>query len=132
MTENNDRQVTFSKTTKFKGTLRFKGQLCIQGLFDGTIESEGDLHVDKGAQVKADTIRVNAITVQGNVNADIFAGGKADLKSGAEVHGDLTAGQLRIADGVLFEGRCSMANTNETIEIFSRPIPEIKAEMRHG
>jgi hypothetical protein len=49
---------------------------------------------------------------------------------GSEVHGDIRAGRLRIADGVLFEGRCSMINEGNEAEIFSMSTPEIKAALR--
>jgi cytoskeletal protein CcmA (bactofilin family) len=46
------------------------------------------------------------------------------------VKGDLSAARLRIADGVLFEGQCSMAGLDKDVEIFSRPTEEIKAELQ--
>jgi cytoskeletal protein CcmA (bactofilin family) len=45
------------------------------------------------------------------------------------VQGDVIAARLRIADGVLFEGQCSMTSVDKEVEIFSRPIEEIKAEL---
>jgi cytoskeletal protein CcmA (bactofilin family) len=55
---------------------------------------------------------------------------KVDMLSGAEVHGDVTAARLRIADGVLFDGQCSMTAVDKEVEIFSRPTEEIKAELQ--
>lgn len=125
------RIVTLSDTTSLKGVLRFKQTLCIRGKFNGTIEAQqGDLIVEKGAAVEADSIRVTNIAVYGSVTAPVHAGDKIDLYTGAEVRGDLVAGRLRIADGVLFEGKCSMIDTGKEVEIFSRPTAEIKAELR--
>jgi cytoskeletal protein CcmA (bactofilin family) len=121
---------TLSKTTKFKGILHFDGLICIMGRFDGTIEAKGDLIVGKGAQVDCDHILVNSITVHGMVNSNINAKDKVDLMSGSEVQGDIRAGRLRIADGVLFEGRCSMINESSEAEIFSMSTSEIKAVLR--
>ncbi|MDR2467571.1 MAG: polymer-forming cytoskeletal protein [Spirochaetaceae bacterium] len=123
--------VTFSETTSFTGVLRFKETLKIQGKFTGTIDAKaGELIVDKGAVVKADSINVTSITIYGTVHAPIRAEDKIDLYTGAQVHGDLVAGRLRIADGVVFEGKCSMIDADKEVEIFSRPTAEIKAEFR--
>jgi cytoskeletal protein CcmA (bactofilin family) len=54
------------------------------------------------------------------------------MLQGAEVRGDLSAARLRIADGVLFEGQCSMTGVDKEVEIFSRPTEEIKTELRRG
>jgi cytoskeletal protein CcmA (bactofilin family) len=52
------------------------------------------------------------------------------MMSGAKVTGDVSAAKLRIADGVLFEGKCKMTNIEKDIEIFHRPIEEIKADLQ--
>lgn len=127
------RIVTLSDTTSLKGVLRFKETLCIRGKFNGTISANpGNLIVDKGAVVEADSIDVTNITVHGTVEAPVRAEDKIDLYGGAKVHGDLVAGRLRIADGVIFEGKCSMIDADKDIEIFARPTAEIKAELRRG
>jgi cytoskeletal protein CcmA (bactofilin family) len=122
--------VVLGDRTSFNGFLRFKETLCIRGKFKGTIEATGALIVDKGAVVEADHISVSSLTVSGVVAGTVHALDKIDLLSGAEVRGDITAARLRIADGVLFEGQCSMTGVEKDVEIFSRPVAEIKAELR--
>jgi cytoskeletal protein CcmA (bactofilin family) len=124
------RVVVLGASTAFNGFLRFKETLKIQGKFRGTIEATGALIVDKGAVVEADRISVSALTVYGTVVGAVRAIDKVDMLSGAEVHGDVTAARLRIADGVLFEGQCSMTGVDRDVEIFSRPTEEIKAELQ--
>ena len=124
------KMVVFGNSTSFSGNLVFKDALCIQGKFKGTIDASGDLIVDKGAVVEADRISVASLLVYGTVIAAVHAADKIDLFPGAEVKGDLTAARLRIADGVLFEGQCSMTGINKDVEIFSRPTEEIKAELQ--
>jgi cytoskeletal protein CcmA (bactofilin family) len=123
-------KVIFGNTTSFNGLLRFKETLCIQGKFKGTIEATGALIVDKGAVVEADHISVTSLIVHGTVIGAVQAMDKIDMLSGAEVRGDLSAARLRIADGVLFEGHCSMTGVEKEVEIFSRPTEEIKAELQ--
>ena len=124
------RVVVFGNSTSFNGILRFKESLCIQGKFKGTIEASGALIVDKGAVVEADHISVTSLMVYGTVIGAVHAVDKIDMFPGAEVRGDLSAARLRIADGVLFEGQCSMSGISKDVEIFSRPTEEIKAELQ--
>ena len=125
--------VTLGKETSFSGILKFHETLRVQGKFKGTIDASGALIVDKEAEVNADRIAVSSLVVYGTVIGNVHAQDKVDMMSGATVKGDVTAARLRIADGVLFEGQCSMTNVDKEVEIFSRPAEEIKAElMRTG
>ena len=121
--------VNFGPSTAFNGYLKFKDTLCIRGKFRGTIEATGALIVDKGAVVETDHISVLSLVVHGTVVGAVHAVDKVDLMSGAEVRGDISAARLRIADGVLFDGMCSMTGIDRDVEIFSRPTEEIKAEL---
>ena len=128
--KNSSQVVVFGNSTSFNGHLKFKESLCIQGKFKGTIDASGALIVDKGAVVEADRISVSSLMVFGTVIGAIHAQDKIDMFPGAEVKGDVTAARLRIADGVLFEGQCSMTGISKDVEIFSRPTEEIKAELQ--
>jgi cytoskeletal protein CcmA (bactofilin family) len=121
--------VVFGPGTAFSGLLKFKETLCIQGKFKGTIEAAGALIVDKGAVVEADHIYVTSLVVYGKVIGAVHALDKVDMQTGAEVRGDVSAVRLRIADGVIFQGQCSMTGIEKDVEIFSRPTEEIKAEL---
>jgi cytoskeletal protein CcmA (bactofilin family) len=124
--------VVLGKTTSFTGILKFETSLRIQGSFRGTIDAKGDLIVDKDAVVDADHISVNSLTVYGSISGNAHAVDKVDMMSGAKVHGDVSAAKLRIADGVLFEGRCKMTNIDKDVVIFHRPTEEIKAELQRS
>jgi len=121
--------VVLGKTTSFTGILKFNTTLRIQGIFRGTIDAKGDLIVDKGAVVEADHITVSSLTIYGSISGTVHALDKVDMMSGAKVQGDVIASRLRIADGVLFEGKCKMTNIEKDIEIFHRPTEEIKADL---
>jgi cytoskeletal protein CcmA (bactofilin family) len=124
--------VVLGKTTNFTGFLKFATTLRIQGKFRGTIEATGDLIVDSEAVVDADHITVNSLTVYGNITGTVHAQDKVDMMSGAKVQGDVSAARLRIADGVLFEGKCKMTNVEKDVEIFHRPIEEIKTDLQRS
>jgi len=124
--------VVVGKTAVFNGILKFKTTLRLQGKFKGTIDASGALIVDKDAVVEADRITVSSLTVFGTVIGAVYAVDKIDMHSGAHVRGDLKATRLRIADGVLFEGQCSMTGVDKDVEIFSRPIEDIKADLQRS
>jgi cytoskeletal protein CcmA (bactofilin family) len=130
--ENTDNSeiVVLGKTTSFTGILKFETTVRIQGSFKGTIEASGALIVDKDATVEADHITVSSLTVYGSISGTVHAVDKVDMMSGAKVHGDVSASRLRIADGVLFEGKCKMTGVEKDVEIFQRPIEEIKADLQ--
>ncbi|MDR0600658.1 MAG: polymer-forming cytoskeletal protein [Treponema sp.] len=122
--------IVLGSATSFEGVLRFKETLCIRGTFKGTIEATGALIVDKGAVVEADHIFVSSLTIQGSVSGQVRAVDKVDMMTGAVMRGDISAARLRIADGVLFEGQCGMIGAEREVEIFSRPIEDIRADLR--
>jgi cytoskeletal protein CcmA (bactofilin family) len=124
--------VVLGKSTNFTGILKFNTTLKIQGSFKGTIEAVGDLIVDKEAIIEADHITISSLTVYGSISGTVQATNKVDMMSGAKVHGDVSAAKLRIADGVLFEGRCKMTNVERDVEIFHRPAEEIKADLQRN
>ena len=120
--KNKSEIVILGKSTSFTGILRFDTTLKIQGNFKGTIDARGDLIVDKDAVVDADRVTVSSLTVFGSISGTVDAHDKVDIMSGAKVHGDVNAVRLRIADGVLFEGKCKMTNIEKDVEIFHRPV----------
>jgi len=126
--------VILGKTTSFTGVLKFETTLRIQGNFKGTIDAAGDLIVDKEAVVEADHITVGSLTIFGSISGTVNALNKVDMMAGAKVHGDVSAAKLRIADGVIFEGKCKMTNIDRErdIEIFHRPTEEIKADLQRS
>lgn len=106
--------------TSLSGTLRFEDSLMIRGSFKGDIEAKGALYIDEHAVVDAGRVRAMSIVVAGQVKGDIEAADKVELKSSAQVRGNVRAAKLRIADGVIFEGRCEMVRNAESFDPFQK------------
>lgn len=119
----------FGPETSFNGVLRFNETLHIRGGFKGSIEATGALIVEKDAEVVTDHISVTSLVIAGKVSGTIVAVDKVEMLSGSVVKGDVVTSRLRIADGVLFEGRCTMTGMDGDVEIFARPTTEIKKEL---
>ncbi|PKL09814.1 MAG: hypothetical protein CVV51_01870 [Spirochaetae bacterium HGW-Spirochaetae-7] len=113
--------------TSFSGTLKFDSSLMIRGRFDGDIDAKGALYIDEGASVNVGRIRAMSIIVAGSVRGDLEAVDKVEFRSSAQVRGNVRTAKLRIADGVLFEGRCEMVRDGAGFDPFAAS-PNVKTE----
>jgi cytoskeletal protein CcmA (bactofilin family) len=121
---------TLGKDTEFEGTLRFKEALKIEGKFNGDISSEGHLIIGKTGEVTAE-INVGSIIVEGKITGNIIANDLVELRSSAELRGDITAAKLKIEEGVLFVGRSDVQPQNAKKDMSkpaSKPQQEDKKE----
>jgi cytoskeletal protein CcmA (bactofilin family) len=124
----NQFQTKIGKTSYLEGKIEFSSPMRIEGKFDGTIVAKQFLFITDGAEVVAD-IQGTDILVAGMVKGNIQATGKVELLETAQVMGNITAQQIRLLDGVLFEGRCEMIKRSENIDIFSLPIQDLRTSL---
>jgi cytoskeletal protein CcmA (bactofilin family) len=110
---------TLGKETSFSGTLRFKDSLRIKGKFEGEIDSLGRLIIDGDAVVNARRIRASSVVVGGVVHGDIEAADRLEMLPSAKVYGNVRTSKLRIADGVVFEGKCEMIRDPSAFDPFA-------------
>lgn len=99
-----------SEGTEVEGTLKFSKDAVIRGTVRGEIISGGTLTIDKSAKIFA-SIDAQLVRVFGQVEGDIKAE-ELSLASPAIVSGNILAKKLRIEEGVVFEGKCSMTSTS--------------------
>jgi excisionase family DNA binding protein len=95
------------------GTLTFKDpvNLSINGRFEGTLDTKGNLSIGAQAQVKA-TIRGEKIIVGGNVQGSIMATQIIELRSTGRVNGKITSPRLVMQDGAIVHGTVEMLGGN--------------------
>ncbi|MDR3311526.1 MAG: polymer-forming cytoskeletal protein [Spirochaetaceae bacterium] len=98
----------FGTETEFSGELDFTDNLVIGGAFKGIIRSGGNLEIAKTASCSVDSITTKSIVVSGQVNGNIQAPDRVEMRSGCKIVGDLTTSRLRIADNVDFHGQVTM------------------------
>ncbi|MDD5595334.1 MAG: polymer-forming cytoskeletal protein [Candidatus Omnitrophica bacterium] len=91
------------------GNLSFKDavNLRINGKFEGNLDTKGNLTIAPTANVSADIVGDNII-IGGRVKGRITAKERLTLLPSAIVEGELFPARLNIAEGAIFEGRCSM------------------------
>ena len=114
------------------GTLKFSTSVTIDGRVKGEIISSGELFIGASAVVEA-TIRAGTIVIDGLVRGKMQAAKRIEMREHAKVYGDVAAPALRVVDGVIFEGRCTMLGDNKNIEdmdIFSMPTEELRGSLQ--
>jgi cytoskeletal protein CcmA (bactofilin family) len=93
--------------TTFKGNLTFEGTVRVDGTLTGEIFTKDTLVVGSSAEVQAD-IHAGSLVVSGTVKGNITAEKKVELHSSARLFGNISTPSLVIAEGVVFEGSCTM------------------------
>jgi len=127
MTDNNS--TVLGNETSFKGTMKFKDSLKIDGFFEGNIESSGFLYIEKDAEVRAQ-IKVGTIIVGGKVIGNIEASEKLEMLDSGKIFGNIKTPNLKVAEGVEFEGECDMIKNPEDIDIFSATVSQLKQSVK--
>ena len=117
------------RETSFSGTMQFNTSLKIDGKFQGRIISPGFLYIEEGAVVDAD-IAVGSVVIGGTVNGNVTAKDNLELLPTGRLFGDIRTTKLKIADGVVFEGKCEMIRDGEGIDIFSAQVDKLKTQVK--
>jgi cytoskeletal protein CcmA (bactofilin family) len=89
---------------EIKGNLRFSGELTLDGKLEGEIQSDGILNLGDTAVINGN-ITAQSVVVRGKVNGNIAATEKIEIKSNAELFGDIRATKLVVEEGVTFVGK---------------------------
>ena len=100
-------ETVLGSSTSFQGVLKSDGNIRIDGILQGRVETAGNLVIGPTARVVAD-IRANAVQVWGQVQGNIDSAGRLEILSSGRVFGEVTVGSLMIDEGGLFRGQCFM------------------------
>ena len=98
---------TLSNTTGFNGVMKFQNSLRINGDYTGKIEAQGVLVLGPDSKLHGDIV-CDEVIVGGEVRGNILAKKRLELLDTAKLYGDIKTPKLKIADGVVFEGKCDM------------------------
>lgn len=107
-----------SSDVEIKGNLKFAGELTFEGKIDGEIQTDGTLNLGDSATVNGN-INAQTVVVRGKVNGNIVAKEKIEIKTKAELFGDIRASKLSVEEGVTFVGKAEV-NPNK-VSPSSRP-----------
>jgi cytoskeletal protein CcmA (bactofilin family) len=94
-------------SVKVEGDFRGEGDLIIEGILIGNLNTKNNLKIGQGAVVEA-TIKANNAFIAGKVKGNISIKGKLDITGSAVIVGDVRAAVLSIEAGALIQGNVSM------------------------
>ncbi|MBI4684102.1 MAG: polymer-forming cytoskeletal protein [Nitrospirae bacterium] len=97
----------------FKGNIKTKGTLRIDGEVEGNIEADW-LILGENAHLKGDAV-AGGIIVGGRVDGNIKADKIIEIKSKGQVVGEIVTNRLTVAEGAIFEGRSTMQKEESNV-----------------
>lgn len=115
-----------SQGSHVEGALHCEADLRIDGDFNGTIESQGNVTIGESAVTRSN-ISAKEIVIAGKVYGDISAEGKLTITPTGQMYGDVTASSLIIMEGGVLNGASRMENTpseKNTVEALPLHRPE--------
>lgn len=90
----------------FRGDIISEGGIRIDGIFEGTIETTGNLVIGEPAKVIAE-IRANNVSISGAVKGNVY-GNRVEILETGRVWGDLTVNSLLLNEGAYLRGQTMM------------------------
>jgi len=114
--EEEDFDTILSQDIEFSGTLSFEKPFLIKGKVSGEIKASGILVVDEQAVVNAD-IEAARVVIRGLVKGDITASEKVEVTVSGKLEGNVTAPEIHMESGCLFNGQCAMTGKNAEVKV---------------
>jgi len=96
------------KSVVIRGEVKGSEDLFVDGRVEGTISlSESRLTIGPNAVLAADLV-ARDVLVQGQVQGNIVASGRVELRAGCQLTGDVRALRLAIEDNAVFRGKVDL------------------------
>ena len=93
--------------TSIDGDIKSKGAIRVEGCVSGRLQSDDTVVVQNTGRVRAE-ILAGQVIVSGEVQGNVFAHERIEVSDKARLIGNITSPRVSIAEGVVFEGTCSM------------------------
>lgn len=90
-----------------QGELRFEDTFRVDGRVEGGVTSDGVLIVGDRGEIEGE-IKVRRIYVSGTLHGRVVADEYLEITPTGRVFADLEVVSLKIEEGAVFEGRCTM------------------------
>ena len=110
-TENGSARI--GKSVVIRGEVKGGEDLIVDGRVEGTVTlTESRLTIGLNANVAAD-LSARDVLIQGNVQGNIVATGRVELRAGSVVEGDVRALRLAIEDNAVFRGKVDLTQERQ-------------------
>jgi cytoskeletal protein CcmA (bactofilin family) len=109
--EDEDFDTILSPDIEFSGALNFEKPFLIRGRVSGEIAAQGLLVIDEEAVVDAN-INASRVIIRGSVKGDVTAAEKVEVTITGRLVGNVSAPEIFMETGCVFNGRCTMTEKN--------------------
>ena len=111
-----------------EGKITGSASVGIDGDFDGQLDISSTLMVGESGTFQGE-IKAKDVVISGTVKGNISADNLLEVHPTGNIHGDIYANRLVIADGVIFEGNITMSREPSSAPISSpEPSPDEEPE----
>jgi cytoskeletal protein CcmA (bactofilin family) len=120
-------ETVLGANSTLKGEFQSKANVRLDGVFEGTLDIEGNVLVGETARITAD-IHAKNISIAGAVRGNV-SGNKIQLLRTGRVWGDINATAITTEEGAFIDGKIAMIGHPAGIQGFepagSLPAPEL-------
>lgn len=109
-----------AKNVIVTGDLVSEGDVVIDGSLKGSLKTKGSIKIGDGAVIEAD-IEAKTGTIAGKIFGKIVVHEFLELQPTAEINGDITVGQIAIAQGANINGAITMVRKQPENSIEHEP-----------
>jgi cytoskeletal protein CcmA (bactofilin family) len=86
-----------------EGKIEGAGHVRIAGRFKGDVSVQGDLTIERGAQISGQ-VSAKQVVIEGTLEGNITQAERVELRQSGVLHGDVKAGSLIVAAGSKMKG----------------------------
>ncbi len=105
MSSNGEYATTIGPDAVFKGDLEFESGARVLGRIEGTVASKGKILIADGSECTA-TVTARDVSVEGVLTGNVEAGDRISVAQTGQVHGDIQAARMTMAEGATVNGYC--------------------------
>jgi len=102
-------------SVKVEGDFKGEGDLVIEGVLIGALQTKNNLKIGKNALIEA-SVKANNAFISGKVKGNILVKGKVEITGTAVILGNIKAQIISIESGALIKGELDMPVGNITVD----------------
>jgi cytoskeletal protein CcmA (bactofilin family) len=107
--------LVIGKDTYFKGSIKAKGLIRIDGEMEGEIDTQGDVIIGEGGRVNLD-LKARHVAIAGRFEGNLEAVGKLEIRSSGIVVGSVKTNALVVDDGAILSGNLEMKEKDQQVK----------------
>jgi len=100
-------ETIIGQSVKVDGDFKSEGNVVVEGMVSGSITTQKNLRVGKGAEIKAN-VEANSAWVGGVITGNVKINENLELSSSAKINGDIETRTLVVSMGAVINGSVKM------------------------